>query len=153
MIYNVILNSENRCNINATDSIGNCEFFFDWSVLPQGKYKMTFSFISSRVNQTTIDHIPILTAGLGQNTNFYADYLRISAITTNTIGVLVPYVVSANSYLYADKNINHPIILNRPANNTFNVNILTNDNTNDVWVDNDNTQMQSYVLTLSFEQL
>ena len=147
MIYNVILKTENRTN--PTSVICKSEYFFDWSVLPEGKYKLSFSFISSNVNQSSVDFIPILNAALGQTTNFTADPLRISAITTNTIGVLIPYVVSTASYLYADKNINHPIILNRPSQNNFRVDIL--DDTNGSWTGNDAKEMDSYVLTLSFE--
>ena len=121
MIYNVILNSRNRCNTNPLDKICNSQYFFDWNVLPEGKYKMTFCFISSQVNQTQVEYIPVISAALGQSTNFTADLLRSSAITTNLIGALIPYVVSANSYLYADKNINHPIMLNRPSQNNFRV--------------------------------
>ena len=151
MIYNVVLNSENRCNTNPLDKICNSQYFFDWNVLPEGKYKLTFSFISSNVNQSNVEYIPILNVALGQSTNFNADPLRISAITTNTIGVLIPYVVSANSYLYADKNINHPIILNRPSQNNFKVDIL--DDTNTRWIGTDFNEMESYVLTLSLEQV
>ena len=151
MIYNVVLNSINRCNTNQDDIICNSDFFFDWSVLPEGKYKLSFSYISSNVNQSNVEYIPILNVALGQSTNFNADPLRISAITTNAIGVLIPYVVSTKSYLYADKNINHPLIINRPSQNNFKVNILND--TNGFWTDTDFNEMESYVLTLSFEQL
>ncbi len=111
MIYNVILNTANRTNL-FTDSVINSEFFFDWSVLPEGKYEMTFSFISSNVNLSTIENVALISAYLGQGCNFVSNPLRTSAITTNIIGVLTPYLVSSKSYLYADKLINHPMTIN-----------------------------------------
>ena len=151
MIYNIVLNPINRCNTNFQDKITQSQYFFDWSVLPEGKYNLTFTFMSGQVNESSVPFIPILNIALGQSTNYTADPLRISSLITNTIGILIP-LISDKSYLYADKNVNHPITLNRPSQNNFTVNILNNI-TNGLWIDTAFADLTTYVLTLSLEQI
>ena len=41
-MYSLILNSNNRADKTNTNE-NNCEYYFDWSVLQQGKYKLSYS--------------------------------------------------------------------------------------------------------------
>lgn len=41
-MYTLILNSNNRVDKENTNS-NNCEYNFDWGVIPEGKYKLTYS--------------------------------------------------------------------------------------------------------------
>jgi hypothetical protein len=113
---------------------------------------MTFSFESTQVNLATIQSIPIVSVNLGQSSSYITDNKATSAKTSTIIGILSPYVVSNYSYLYADRNINNAIILNRPPNNNFRIDITTGDYVTN-WVDNAGATMASYVLTLSLEQI
>jgi hypothetical protein len=112
---------------------------------------MTFSFISSNVNLATIENVALISVNLGQGCNFKSDPLRTSALTTNIIGVLTPYLVASKSYLYADTLINHPMTINRPSNNNFIVKI--ENNFGFAWADNTPATPSSYVLTLSLKQV
>jgi hypothetical protein len=41
-MYTIVLNSNNRINKSATNE-NDCEYYFDWSTMPEGKYKITYS--------------------------------------------------------------------------------------------------------------
>jgi hypothetical protein len=73
------------------------------------------------------------------------------------IGVLrSAYLNGTLNVLYAGDNDNEPIYLaNRPYNNIFNVQVLTNDATPVAWTDNAATPVAnaSYMLTLSFQEI
>ena len=155
-IYNFCLNSNFGGNTPATSST----FFIDWSVLPEGEYKVSFTFTSS-----------IASTDLG-NTNNAVIYLDLGQASTTIIEASV--ALSNNTYrggflgclrqasyttgtttttdnitfLYADTNTNPPVyILTRPRNNNVSVDIHTSSTTTST----NFTPIGAYVLTLSFE--
>lgn len=79
------------------------------------------------------------------------------APTTYCIGVLRNIFLNGSlNFLYAEVGSNPAIYLQtRPYNNTFNVQVLTNDSTPVGWKDNATTTVvnNSYILTLSFEEV
>jgi hypothetical protein len=40
--YTIVLNSNNRIN-KSTSNENDCEYYFDWSTMPEGKYRVTYS--------------------------------------------------------------------------------------------------------------
>ena len=152
MIYNVILNPVNRSNTNALDDISRSQYYFDWTTIPEGTYELSFTFSSNSVNQTRVNFVPCLHVNLGQSHTFKTDPVRVQSKTTNQIGIAIPFASAANtSTLYADQNINHPLTIQRPSSNSFNVDILTSEAVPRTWFDNDNAALGGYVLTLSLE--
>ena len=127
-IYNFCLNS----NFGGATPATSSTFFVDWSVLPEGEYKVSFTFTSA-----------IAGTDLGNTTNavIYLDLGQASssiiessaALTANTyrggfLGCLrqTSYANATDfvTFLYADTNTNPPIyILNRPRNNSVSVDI------------------------------
>jgi hypothetical protein len=149
MIYNVVLNSLNK----ESSSISTCNatYIFDWGVLPDKKFKMRYNFVSSNIDATNIK-IALLSLDLGQ-TMYKNSSLKVQGQNTLNVGVLIPYNVTSKSYLYADRNTNQPITMNRPRNNQFRVEITTNDVVPISWSDSTSAIPLSYVLILSFEEI
>ena len=151
-IYNFVLNS----NFGGNTPVTSSSFFVDWSVLPEGEYKVSFTFTSA-----------ITSADLGNTTNavIYLDLGQASqsiiepsaALSANTYrgGFLeclrqTSYSVSADyvTFLYADTITNPPVyILTRPRNNNVSVDIHTSSTTTTT----NFSPIGAYVLTLSFE--
>ena len=151
-IYNFCLNS----NFGGATPATSSTFFIDWSVLPEGEYKVSFTFTSA-----------ITATDLGNTTNavIYLDLGQAStsiiepsaALAANTyrggfLGCLrqTSYSVSADyvTFLYADTITNPPVyILTRPRNNSVSVDIHTGSTTTTT----NFTPIGAYVLTLSFE--
>jgi hypothetical protein len=47
-MYSIILNSKNRVDVTNTTA-NNCEYNFDWGVLKEGKYKLTYSLSKCKI--------------------------------------------------------------------------------------------------------
>ena len=143
----VVLNSNNKSSGN--NNLAN--YNFDWSILPDIAYNISFSFVASDNNAYV--------AGTSPTANIFIDFGATSTTftcypnnfgssTSSYIGSLRKSVASgANYYLYSDKYTNPPIyIYRRPQNNTFVVRILT-----DAGGNFDISMLGSYLLTLYFE--
>ena len=147
MIYNIVLNSNNISSGIPCNGI----HYFDWTVLPESQYKVTFSFMSGFQSLANMPSIPTLYVDLGQNTVFTSSLNSSIAKQTQFIGMLFPNFINANSYLCTTKESTSTIYLSsRPNSNQFNVRILNNV-TNANWIDNNNNLITNYVLNLTFE--
>lgn len=149
MIYNVVLNSNLKV---AGSSTSNANYYFDWSVLPQGKYKLTWVFVGAPCDMNPLLSIPMLEINLGQASVFRVDSTNVQATTTNCVGILTPNALVDACYLFADLTTNAPIFLSsRPTNNEFNARIRTNDALSIFFLDSNGEPLPEYVLTLSLE--
>ena len=62
-IYNVLTNSNSRVAGGATTSLAT--YYFDWRIMEQGEYLLTWGFTSSNVNTTT-NRVALISTNLGQ---------------------------------------------------------------------------------------
>lgn len=171
-IYTIVFNSRlgNQKNtvLSSTSVVLPTQswntYSFDWNLLPAGKYRCQFSFIS--MGQTTLstvanNKIPTVYMNCG-NTNIYGavDAISVKNTTSQYIGFLVQTPLSTTiSSLYADKTMNQPFYLERPTNNQMEIKIYDNANPPAYWTDA--TALASgtapfcshYVLTLFMEKI
>lgn len=157
--YNFCLNS----NFGGATPETSSKFFVDWSVLPEGEYKVSFAFTSSVAStDLLITTNAILYLDLGQGSSSMIESSPSSSTLTNVgfrgsfLGCLRPQNVTIGTttptdyitFLYADLNTNPPIyIFSRPRNNSVSVDIHTSSTTTTT----NYSPIGSYVLTLSFE--
>ena len=151
-IYNFCLNSNFGGNTPATSST----IFVDWSVLPEGEYKVSFTFTSA-ITATDLGNTTnaVIYLDLGQASTSIIEASAANAANTYRGGFLgclrqTSYSVSADyvTFLYADTITNPPVyILTRPRNNSVSVDIHTGSTTTTT----NFTPIGAYVLTLSFE--
>ena len=147
MIYNIVLNSNNISSGVPSNGI----HYFDWTVLPESQYKVTFSFMSGFQSLANMPSVPTLYVDLGQNTVFTSTPNSSIAKQTQFLGMLFPNFINANSYLCTTKESTSTVFLSsRPNSNQFNVRILNNI-TGANWLDNNNALITNYVLNLTFE--
>lgn len=148
-IYNVICNSVN--GIGAVNS--QKKYNFDWSVLPEGKYEVHYSYIGG-INNFTGAKIALLNVELGSSKVFTTN-ATTQAQTSNFLGNICPLVAQvavANSIFRADDSTNPPIFLdNRPFNQQFEVKVT--DAAGALFTDGAGADLAPYVLTLSFDLL
>jgi hypothetical protein len=155
-IYNFVLNS----NFGGATPVTSSTFFVDWSVLPEGEYKVSFTFTSALAGtDIVITTNAVVYLDLGQASTSIIE--SSSALSGNVyrggfLGCLRPtgYQVGTTTptdyltYLYADTNTNPPVyILSRPRNNNISVDIHTSSTTTNT----NYSPIGAYVLTLSFE--
>ena len=148
MIYNIILES----SLGVGPGNYGRTYFIDWARLPQGAYKITYTFNSAVV--TTVNDIVanlFIDLGQGQNTIIATGQTGI-AYRQNYLGTLFWTGTGANNALYANTTSNPPIYISqRPTNNTVYVEVHTNSSpfeTNYTGPD-----VGRYTLVLSFEKL
>ena len=149
MIYNIVLNSANISGGIIINGIHS----FDWNVLPECQYKVTFSFMSGPVNLLNYPSIPLLFVDLGQSTFYSSSINSVTAKTTQLLGCLQPNLVSGNSYLNTNRETNSIVyLLNRPNSSQFSVKILNNI-TGANWADINGNTITNYILTLTLETI
>ena len=147
MIYNIVLNSNNISSGIPSNGL----HYFDWTVLPESQYKVTFSFMSGFQSLANMPSIPSLYIDLGQNTVFTSSLNSSIAKQTQFVGMLFPNFINANSCLSNSKESTSTIFLSsRPNSNQFNVRILNNITCVN-WLDNTNNLITNYMLNLTFE--
>lgn len=149
MIYNIVLNSTNIISGTAINGFHS----FDWTILPESKYKVTFSFMSGPQNLLNYPSIPSLFVDLGQNTIYTSSNNNVSGKTTHFIGMLYPNLISGNSYLSVNRETTSILyLLSRPNTPQFNVRILNNI-TGGPWLDINGATITNYVLNITFETI
>jgi hypothetical protein len=157
-IYNFCLNSA----LGGASPTSGSTFFVDWSILPEGEYRVSFTFSSVATgSDLTLSTTPVIYLELGQasttviepsaanaNNTYRGGFLgclRAQSITSTLAGV---GTTEYYTFLYADTNNNPPVyLLSRPRNNTVTVDIHTSSAT----LQTNYTPIGAYVLTLSFE--
>ena len=142
--YNVILQSI----IGTGAAVNSKTYFYDWGIMDDVPYKLTFTYNSSVITLSTTQtasiyvnltqpYSYIATDQTGLITNYRSDFL----------GSLHHVNQQTFPYLTANLNSNKPIYLEgRPVNNTFLVQILASAVTNYPF------NSANYQLILSFEE-
>lgn len=135
-IYTVVFNS----SIGASGSNNSQQFFYDWSTLEEGRYKVTWSFMSAvnATTQPTGTFVPNVFMDLGQgaytsiaSSNFPTNANIGGVFSANFIGSLEfkSFTSNIGSYGYycATATTNPPFYIdNKPRNNAVTINLFTN---------------------------
>ncbi len=150
-IYNIVLNSAYG---TANGDIRNVSFFYDWTRIEQGRYKLTFSFIASLFTTTNTTVCNVFTDLCQTNTYFASNpnSTQYNSFAYQYIGMLRPTFTGTNQYIYAPNNFNGEIYLNsRPQNNLFTILLLNNDTDKTAYTST--TLPGNYTLVLTLELL
>ena len=150
--YNFCLNS------NFGELVGTTirTFFIDWSVMPEGEYKVSFTFTSA-VTTTDLENTAnaVIYLDLGQSSTSIIESSAtlsknsyrggfLGCLRQNSYAIAADFITS----VYADLNTNPPVyIFSRPKNNNVSVDIHTSSTTTNT----NFSPIGAYVLTLSFE--
>lgn len=125
------------------------QYYFDWSVIPDGKYELTFSFMSD-VSTTLQDQYSLFSnlispinvyhaSGFtGANTAAFLGSCRFGAFNGGG---------SVYNFLYTEQHSNPPVLINRPMSNLFTIGIF------DGMSGLNNTNTPGYILTLYLKPL
>ena len=143
--FNVCCDSSNNffSQINGSTT----QFNFDWSLVKNCKYDLTFSYMSDDTT-TTLSPVMTLWTDLNGNSNTYLANATSASRKIGFLGALRTDKHGANGYYYADTETNPSVQLQCPANNIFTI-YLRNGLTEVAY----STPVASqYVLMLHFEE-
>jgi len=157
--YNIVVNS----NFCTTETAGNANsdksYYIDWtSIMPQGEYELSFSFISEATDTINVyGNIALLYVDFLSQGNINAVQPKFQATASQFLGMLFPTILhqaTDSATLRSEQQSNNPIFLiNRPFNNNFRVQILNNANPPVDWVDDATipNAPAPYVMNLHFK--
>lgn len=151
-IVNVVLNSNNKVSGANNDAV----YFVDWGAILEDRKKYRLHWTYAAQNNAFAAATKLAQVQVDFNMQSYLNRSStFGAPSTQCIGALRTNYVNANvNYLFADDNNNPPIYLDsRPQNNTFRVQVLTNDAVPVLWTDSTPAVNANYILTLSFQEI
>ena len=126
--YDIVLKSSSGTqNAGANNSM---TFNFDWSVLEDKPYELTFNYACEAFTTGTTTCVGCITTDLNLGSN-YGNTTNQHAQTSSVMGMISSGTgTTGTTYLYADANTNeHIFLLGRPNQNTFTINICGLDGT------------------------
>lgn len=160
-IYTIVLNSTQGTNQTYTDATGTSTtdirsvgYFYDWSLLPEKRYKLNFNFCTNGHTSSWTNCLNIFSDFAQLNTRFASPPYTAgnNRLNYSFLGIARPTLIGANSYLWADDNFNGTLYLNgRPTNNNFVIYLLNNDANKTAY--SSTTLFSTYTVTLAFEEL
>jgi hypothetical protein len=141
--FNVCCDSSNNYYSQVNGS--TTQFWFDWSLVPDGHYNLTFSYMSDDITSTLSPVMTLWVDFNGTENQYLANAGTSRKI--NFLGSLKADKHGANSFYYADTKLNPPVQLIKPTNNVFTVS-LNNALTTTAY---STPVAAAYVLVLHFE--
>ena len=119
-IFNVVFNSDIATATTTTGEI----YYYDWGQLPQGEYKVSFSFVSGVATLTNV-YCANLFVDLGQNSCLVS--ANGQSLSSGYLGMLRMSGTGTNQYLFSAITDNPPhYLMNRPSNNRVYIQVLSN---------------------------
>ena len=119
-IYNVCCDS--NTNVSQNNGTSDTQYYFDWSKLPEGQYKVTFSFVN---DDETITLSPIMTIwtdlNSGDSTYQAGNGTTVVSPMIGFLGLVIPSKHGANGIYEAGSTYNPPVLMHKPNNNFFRV--------------------------------
>ena len=144
--FSVVCDSSNNRYSQITGS--TTSFNFDWSVVKECKYDLTFSYMSADTT-TTLSQVMTISTDFNSAENVYLANATGGSQRINLLGSLIANKHGVNSYYYADENTNPPVQLYKPTNNIFTI-FLKYGTTNIAFND---PVASAYVLILNFKEV
>lgn len=120
-VYTIALNSINKV---AGTLNNNAVYNFNWSVLEQGRYEVSFTYLGKSNGFSNSNSPPFVFCNLGQMNSFTTSSTATNAIPTTLLGVLGVRSANVNNTFnyYASILDNPSIVINSlPKTNTINV--------------------------------
>lgn len=139
--------------VNATGTNKNdLTYRFDWSILDEGKYKVSFTY-HGLTNKKTGDKLPLVYIDLGASSSAYSTSASNYANQTLFLGTLFASdVVSGDAQYLASHEQNEPItIKTRPINQSPRIFVQNIDGT--PFTDSIGADLADYVLTLHLKKV
>jgi len=143
--FSVVCDSSNNRYSQITGS--TTSFNFDWSLVKDTKYDLTFSYMSADTT-TTLSQVMTVSTDFNSVENVYLANGTGASQRINLLGSLIASKHGANSYYYAEENTNPAVQLNKPNNNIFTI-FLRYGTTNIAFND---PVASAYVLILHFKE-
>ena len=151
-MFNIILNSLKSNPTFSSANNNDQTYLFNWTNIPQGKYKMTWTFKSSNQANLLTSYNPHVELTLGSVPTTYVGGQLTQSYVVNYIGTLRTLVdLTLNGYYVANSTDNSSTFYNSvPTNEMIIVKFFNSDF---LTLFTDGGGMPEYVMFLNFEKI
>ena len=152
-MFNIVLNSQYISSLSGVNN-NNLTYDFNWTNIPQGKYKMSFSYKGLNNGDYVGDDSPQIFLSLGTVPSVYQAGEANGSVISTYIGSLRAETHAAGQvYFYANLNDNPPVYFeNIPRSGPISIKVFTSDFVTP-FTTSLGSPLDEYVMCLSFEQV
>lgn len=151
--FNIVLNSQ-QVSAQSSGNNNDCTYEFNWTNIPSGKYRMSFSYRGKNNGDLVVNDSPQVFLSIASCPSVYqANGTSGSVISTfiGTLGILTH--AAAQTYFYSNLYDNPDVFFNNePTNGPIRVQIFR-DNFTTPFTTLAGSNIADYVLVLSFDQI
>lgn len=152
-MFNIVLNSNYPSTLSGLN-VNNLIYDFNWTNIPQGKYKMAFCYKGLNNGDYVANDSPQLFLTIGAVPSVYEASEQNGSVISRYIGSLRAETHAAGQvYFYANLNDNPDVYFDSiPTNGPIQVQVFTEDFSTP-FITVAASPLADYVLVLSFEQV
>jgi hypothetical protein len=152
--FNLVLNSQ-QVSASSSGNPNDCTYEFNWSNIPQGKYKMSFSYKGQNNSDYVANDSPQIFLSLGTVPSVYQASNQEGSVISNWIGSLHAETHSATEVnFYANLQDNPDVYYDSlPTSGPIRVQVYKANFTNLFTTNTTNQNLANYVMGLTFEQI
>jgi len=152
--FNIVLNSQ-QVSASSSGNPNDCTYEFNWTNIPQGKYKMSFSYKGQNNSDFIANDSPQLFLSLGATPSCYQASNANGSVVSNFIGSLHAETHSATEVVfYANIQDNPDVFFDSiPTSGPIRLQVYRANFTTLFTTITTNQNLANYVMILSFEQV
>ena len=151
-MFNIVLNSQNFASVFSGANDSDRTYLFNWTNIPEGKYKVTFSYRGLNNGDLVASDSPQVFISFPQTTTYQAGGTEGSRIS-NYLGTLrIETHAGGQAYFYANETDNPAMFLTSRPNTPIQIRILNGAFT-DFFTTIAGSQIADYVMVLSFKKI
>ena len=151
--FNIVLNSLQSTSFTA--NVNDCTYQFNWTNIPQGRYRMSFCYKGQNNTDYVADDSPQVFLRMGTVPSAYqASNANGSVISTYIGSLRAETHAGGQVYFYANLNDNPDVYFNSvPTNGPIQVLMYKPDFITPYSGQTAGSELAEYVMVLSFEQV
>ena len=152
--FNIVLNSQ-QVSASSSGNPNDCTYEFNWTNIPQGKYKMSFSYKGQNNSDFVSNDSPQIFLSLGTVPSVYQANGSGGSVVSNWIGSLHAEThAGAQVVFYANLQDNPDVYYDSlPTSGPIRVQVYRDNFTTLFTTVTTNQDLANYVMCLSFEQM
>ena len=151
--FNIVLNSQ-QVSAQSSGNDNDCTYEFNWTNIPAGKYRMSFSYRGKNNGDLVVDDSPQVFLSIASCPSVYQASGQNGSIVSTFIGTLgVQTHAGGQAYFYSNLYDNPDVFFNNePTNGQIRVQIFR-DNFTTPFTTLAASNLADYVMVLSFDQI
>jgi len=151
--FNIVLNSQ-QVSTSSSGNNNDCTYEFNWTNIPQGKYKMSFSYKGQNNADFVSNDSPQVFLNINAAPSCYQASNANGSVISTYIGSLHAETHAANEVVYFSNILDNPEVYfeNIPTSGPIQVKVFRGNFTT-LFTTFAGSNLANYVMVLSFEQV